>query len=84
VDWIAPAQRACSGFPPTWGCPYQLAGNCMHPQYVAAGAPTCAYDFFNQAATACSTPRDDSWLNYNNNDRKWKNVITTYRRTYFD
>jgi hypothetical protein len=85
VNWIAPAQRACSGYPPTFGgCPYQLAGNCMHPQYVAAGAPTCAYDLFSQAATACSTPTDESWLNYNNNDRKWKNVITTYRRSYTD
>jgi hypothetical protein len=84
VEFIAPAQRACSGFSSISGCPYQLSGNCMHPQYVAAGAPACGYDFFWQAATECSSPRPDSWLNYNNNDRKWKNVITTYRRTQVD
>jgi hypothetical protein len=56
----------------------------VHPQYVATGAPACGFDVLGQAATACSTPNSESWLNFNTNDRKWKNIITTYRRTHLE
>jgi hypothetical protein len=44
---------------------------------IPLGSPACA--FSGDSGTACSTSSGINLNNYNNNDRKWHNVITTYR-----
>jgi hypothetical protein len=77
---LDPIQRACKG----WSllglsCPYKMAGNCNKGwgSIIPLGKATCT--FSGDSATACSTPSGGSTSNYNNGDKKWKNVITTYR-----
>lgn len=77
---LDPIQRACKGWDLLGlGCPYKMAGNCNKGwgSIIPLGKATC--NFSGDSATACSTPSGGSTSNYNNGDKKWKNVITTYR-----
>ncbi|HEY6561420.1 MAG TPA: hypothetical protein VI072_29305 [Polyangiaceae bacterium] len=79
---LSPQQRAC-GFWLLMGldCPYRQAGNCTRGGGLLFlfGKPACSMD--GDSATACSSPSSSPFSNFNNGDRKWKNVITTYRNS---
>jgi hypothetical protein len=79
---LSPQQRACE----FWllmglDCPYRQAGNCKRGWGFPFPFGKAACSFDGDSATACSSASGTPLNNYNNGDRKWKNVITTYRNS---
>jgi hypothetical protein len=76
----SPERRACDGFALLgFDCPFKISGSCGSGWGFFGAFGKAACGFSGDSATACSTGGESMFKNYNNNDRKWRNVITTYR-----